>query len=169
MSFAIARRPATDHDRGFLERVYASTREVELAAVPWSAAEKTAFLRQQFKTQHEYYRQVYPDAEYSILTCEGQDIGRLYVARLERETVIVDIALLPSWRGRGLGTQILSGLLAEAASMGRPVTLHVEKNNPAVRLYRRLGFSEAEDQGVYTSMRWSPWPSAELEQKDSLE
>jgi ribosomal protein S18 acetylase RimI-like enzyme len=37
-----------------------------------------------------------------------------------------------------------------------PVRLHVERNNPALRLYQRLGFREVEDQGVYLALEWTP-------------
>jgi ribosomal protein S18 acetylase RimI-like enzyme len=48
----------------------------------------------------------------------------------------------------------MGDLLAEAAAAGKCVTIHVEKNNPAMRLYRRLGFAAVEDKGVYDLMRW---------------
>ena len=44
----------------------------------------------------------------------------------------------------------------EAAAAGKDVSIHVEKFNPAMRLYRRLGFATEEDKGVYDLMRWTP-------------
>ena len=61
----------------------------------------------------------------------------------------MDIALLPEHRGNGVGSSLLRDLLAEADADGKRVTIHVERLNPALRLYERLGFSVAEDKGVY--------------------
>jgi len=69
----------------------------------------------------------------------------------------VDLALLPPHRNAGIGTAILRDLLAEAAVAQKPVRIHVEKFNPALRLYARLGFAPTEDKGVYLFMKWSPW------------
>src|SRR5207302_173775 len=73
-----------------------------------------------------------------------------------REHCIVDIAFLPEHRGRGMGTALMQDLLDEAELAGKPVTIHVEQFNPAMRLYRRLGFEKVEGHGVYDLMRWTP-------------
>jgi len=62
---------------------------------------------------------------------------------------------LPERRGRGLGEALLRDLMDEAAAAGKDVSIHVEKLNPAMRLYRRLGFAIEEDKGVYDLMRWT--------------
>lgn len=51
------------------------------------------------------------------------------------------MAVLPGHRGAGLGTLLLSRLLAEAAEHYRAVSLSVSSSNPAQRLYRRAGFT----------------------------
>ncbi|HUP41984.1 MAG TPA: GNAT family N-acetyltransferase, partial [Thermoanaerobaculia bacterium] len=83
-------------------------------------------------------------------------IGRLYVDRWKDQIRLVDIALLPEHRGAGLGRAILEELLAEGDRSGLPVTIHVELNNPALRLYRRLGFRHVDSNGIYYLMRWEP-------------
>lgn len=70
----------------------------------------------------------------------------------------MDIALLPPHRGRGVGSALLAALTAEAEAAGKPLTIHVERFNPALRLYQRLGFAAVEDKGVYLLLRWSPTP-----------
>ena len=82
-------------DRSFLFAVYASTRELELAAVEWDVAQKAAFVRMQFDAQHAYYQEHYAGAAFDIILVNGQPAGRLYVSREEDEIRIVDIALLP--------------------------------------------------------------------------
>jgi ribosomal protein S18 acetylase RimI-like enzyme len=56
---------------------------------------------------------------------------------------------MPEHRGRGIETALLRGLLAEADAAGKSVSIQVERVNPALRLYQRLGFAVAEDKGVY--------------------
>lgn len=77
---------------------------------------------------------------------------QLYIHRSSREHRIVDISLLPAYRGRGIGTRLLTSVIAEADSAGKPVSIHVEVFNPARRLYERLGFVQIEDKGVYLLM-----------------
>jgi len=83
-------------------------------------------------------------------------IGRLFVDFRKDEIRLIDIALLPAYRGRGLGSQILSSILSDGQSSGRAVRIHVEHNNPALRLYQRLGFKQIENHGVYILMEWTP-------------
>jgi ribosomal protein S18 acetylase RimI-like enzyme len=149
-------RPITETDQRSLLRLYASTREEELAEVPWSEEEKAAFLRMQFEAQHRFYTEQFPAASFDLVLDGDEPIGRLYLDRREDEHRVIDIALLPEHRGQGLGARLMERVLAEAAEAGKPVRIHVEKNNPAMRLYRRLGFERVEDQGVYDLMEWLP-------------
>ena len=155
----------TSEDHEFLYRVYASTRQEELAAVPWTAEQKEAFLRSQFDLQHQHYQKYYGDAEFDIILRDGKPAGRLYVHRSPEEIRIVDIALLPEHRGAGIGSSLLQDVLTEAAGTGKRVSIHVEQFNPAMRLYERLGFTKQEEVGVYFRMEWSqcshPTPGTE--------
>ena len=87
---------------------------------------------------------------------EGDSIGRLYVAHWDTEIRLVDIAILPAYRGAGIGTAILTDVLAEGQRSGKPVSIHVEQYNPALRLYERLGFVHRSTYGVYFLMEWQP-------------
>lgn len=148
-------RPAREADLGILQEIYSSTRTEEIERIPWRHEEKHAFMRHQFNAQHLHYLGAYPDAEFCILESEGQVIGRLYVHRSLGELRIVDITLLPQWRGQGIGTSLLQTLLREAESRGDVVTLHVDQESPAKRLYSRLGFHSLSENEFYTLMRWS--------------
>ncbi|MFQ5524655.1 MAG: GNAT family N-acetyltransferase [Thermoanaerobaculia bacterium] len=156
MAEAITSRPITDTDEPLLRRIYASTRADEMAVVPWTEPEKAAFLKIQFEAQHKYYQEIFPDAEFSILEVNGEPIGRLYIDRREDEHRLIDIALLPEFRGKGIGGRLMRGVLDEVRQAGKLVRIHVEQNNPAMRLYKRLGFEKIEDQGVYWLMEWRP-------------
>jgi len=150
-------RPTDAKDESFLRRVYASTRAAEMAMViDWSDTQKTDFCNQQFDAQDTYYKQLWPDAEYLLILVDDQPVGRLYLDRRDDEHRIMDIALLEEHRGRGIGGRIMQDLLDEAAAVAKPVSIHVEQNNPAMRLYKRLGFEEIEEQSVYVLMRWKP-------------
>lgn len=149
-------RPITDADHDFLRRVYASTREDELAMTPWSDEEKAQFLRFQFHAQHVHYQEHFPDAAFDVIELDGEPIGRLYIDRRADEIRLIDIALLPEYRSQGLGGEILDGILAEGREKDLLVRIHVEHNNPAMRLYLRLGFRKIEEQGVYHLMECRP-------------
>jgi ribosomal protein S18 acetylase RimI-like enzyme len=127
-------------DDEFLYRVYAGTRTGELAPLGWSEAQVEAFLRMQHLAQRTDYWRNYDTARFHVVTCDGVDAGRLYVERRGDELSIVDIALLAPYRGRGIGSLLLSGLLAEADQDGLAVRIHVEHANPAQHLYLRHGF-----------------------------
>lgn len=142
-------RPATEGDRALLLRVYASTRADELAPVSWPDEAKRQFVEQQFAAQDAYYREHYPTATFDVIADGGVDVGRLYVDRWADQIRIMDIAVLPEARGRGIGTALLRELIDESESAGKPLTIHVERQNPALAWYERLGFGIAEDRGVY--------------------
>jgi ribosomal protein S18 acetylase RimI-like enzyme len=147
-------RRISEADLPFLAKLYASTRADELAVTGWTEAVKTEFLEQQFRAQHAHYQQYYPQADWLMTMRGGEDIGRLYIERWPSQHCLIDIAFLPEHRGKGLGAALLRDLLDEAAAAGKAVSIHVEKFNPAMRLYRRLGFVTEEDKGVYDLMRW---------------
>jgi ribosomal protein S18 acetylase RimI-like enzyme len=114
----------------------------------------------QFQAQHVYYQEHYAQAAFDVIEQDGEAIGRLYVDRRPDEIRIVDIALLPSHRRQGIGSAFLRDLLDEGARAGLPVSIHVERFNPALSLYERLGFQHVSDHGVYYLMQWSPEPVA---------
>jgi ribosomal protein S18 acetylase RimI-like enzyme len=147
-------RPITREDQPFLYRLYASTREEEMALVGWSQVDQEAFLAMQFQAQHTFYQEQFAGAQFDIIECEGEPIGRLYVDRRADEIRIIDIALLPAYRGQGIGSHYMKQLLAEGRELGIPIRIHVEANNPAMRLYKRLGFRKVDTNGVYWLMEW---------------
>ena len=156
MNHAITFRRIGPDDEPFLYRVYASTRTEELAPLDWGAAQKEAFLRMQFNAQHRYYQEQYPDASFQIILADNRPVGRLYVQRFPEELHVIDVALLPEYRRAGIGSALLNDLLAEADQAGLPVRIYVERFNPALHLYHRLGFTVIGDTGVYFHMGRAP-------------
>jgi ribosomal protein S18 acetylase RimI-like enzyme len=145
-----------DADRDFLVGLYASTREEELTQVAWDERAKRAFVEHQFSAQDSHYREHYPGATLDLIEVDGRLAGRLYVHRGEQDIRIMDIALAPEFRGRGIGTELLRSLIAEADESDRKLSIHVEFNNPARSLYDRLGFQPAGEHGVYVLMERPP-------------
>ena len=153
-SQGFALRPETEADIAFLMRLYASTREEELAGVPWTAEQKGAFLAQQFQAQRTHYRRHFAGSAFDVLEQNGEPVGRLYLQGRQAQLHIIDIALLPDWRGSGVGAAILKALQVAARARGKGVGIMVEKFNPARRLYQRLGFKPIADHGIYLEMEW---------------
>ena len=150
-------RPIREEDLEFLLRLYATTRADEMAMVTdWTDEQKEGFVRMQFQAQHAWYQEHYGDAQFDVVLIDGVPAGRLYVHRRAAEIRLVDISLVPELRGRGIGSDLLRELMAEAEAAGKPLTIHVEKYNPAMRLYLRLGFKPIEDRGPYDLMEWKP-------------
>jgi ribosomal protein S18 acetylase RimI-like enzyme len=140
----------------FVYALYAQVRAAELAPVPWTQGAKDAFLAEQAALQQRHYVANYPGADLLVIEDGSGPIGRVYLYRGPAEIRIMDIALLPDWRNRGIGTRLINEICDEAQATGCRVTLHVEPDNPAQRLYRRLGFRLIEHRGVYDFLGRDP-------------
>ena len=155
----VSLRPVTPEDEEFLLRVYAGTREDELAQVPWSEEQKDAFVRQQSAAQRREYDAHYPGAEYDLILLDGRPAGRVWVGRDDVEIHLLDIALLPEAQNQGVGTAILRALIEESRASGRRLRHMVfVLNTDAVRFYERLGFVAFEEVGPYLHMEWRSAP-----------
>ncbi|HEY6942980.1 GNAT family N-acetyltransferase [Dokdonella sp.] len=154
---AVALRDLRADDDEFLYRVYAGTRLEELAPLGWSVEQVDTFLRMQYAAQRSDYWRNYDTTRFHVVTCDGVDAGRLYVQRGSDELRIVDIALLPEFRGRGVGGYLLAQLAAEADAAGLAMRIHVERDNPAQHLYLRFGFAFREEaDSIYRLMERLP-------------
>jgi ribosomal protein S18 acetylase RimI-like enzyme len=155
---ALKLRPVMLEDEPFLRQLFASTRADELALMGWDEKQKEAFIAMQFNAQNQQYAMSYPQAEHKIIVLYEDQIGRLIVDKSDTGFTLVDIALLPAHRGAGIGTHLIEDLLTKAGLAGKPVTLSVWHTNPAKKLYERMGFSAANNDGVYCEMHWKPKP-----------
>lgn len=149
-------RLETAADGRWLLAIYASTRSHQMALVDWTDEQKQQFLQMQFEAQHRHYVSTYAGVSFSVIERQAEPIGRLYLHKGDEEVRIVDLALLPSARGQGIGTALLDEVLASADARGQRVTLHVEHDNPARRLYGRLGFRAVESRGFQVFMERLP-------------
>jgi SAM-dependent MidA family methyltransferase/ribosomal protein S18 acetylase RimI-like enzyme len=155
-------RPATSADEPFLLKLFATTRADELALTNWDENQKQAFIGMQFAAQSRHYVSHYPHAEHKIILLNDEPIGRLLVDRGDLELTLIDIALLPAYRGTGIGTRLIQEIVTEAVASSKPIRLQVLTSNPAKRVYERLGFSLIGGNAAYQEMLWIPPVSPSL-------
>ncbi|MFD2673527.1 GNAT family N-acetyltransferase [Marinicrinis sediminis] len=141
-------------DDAFYYEVYASTRAEEISAWGWPELQSQHFLHMQFQFQQRSYEMQYPNLARYIVMVDEERAGRLYLAREEQRWVLVDLSLLPAYRGLGVGTQLLKNIQDEAALAGREVELQVRRENPARRLYERTGFTYTGEDELSYRMCW---------------
>lgn len=156
---AVTLRPTSASDQHLLLQVYAATRAAELALTGWNQSACEAFVLMQFNAQTSHYRQQWPASDQAVIEVETegakQAVGRLWVDRQAGEILVLDIAILPDWCSRGVGTTCLRRLMGECAQGGQALTIQVEQGNPARRLYERLGFQPVGPQhGLHQLMAW---------------
>jgi ribosomal protein S18 acetylase RimI-like enzyme len=161
---SVTLRPACADDEGFLLALYASTRQDEMAAWGWPAAQQEIFLRLQYLALQQRYAAERDRSEHRIILREGVPVGRILVIRSADEIRLADIALLPEQRSTGIGSALIGDLQEEAVRTGLPVRLHVTRDNRAARLYERLGFVVIGDTGSHFKMEWLP-PAASTVRK----
>jgi ribosomal protein S18 acetylase RimI-like enzyme len=148
-TLACTLRTSTSADAEFELLLYASTRSDLL---PLGPEVFEGLVGMQFRAQTMSINIEHPQADHQILTIADDPVGRLIVDASGDCVHIIDISLLPDHRSNGIGTTILTQVIADAGRSGRPTRLHVERSSPAARLFERLGFSIEGDTGLYRSM-----------------
>jgi len=153
-------RPAVSEDEGFLLHLYLATRTTDSQAWSLDAIQRDLLLQMQFRARKLTYESEYADAEDDIICIgtgpeAGTAVGRHLVARRRDEVLGVDLAILPKYQGRGIGTRILLDIQRECAADRLPFRLQVLQTNPAVRLYTRLGFKIVSQDPVHLHMEWN--------------
>ena len=145
-------RMAEKKDGTFIETVYRSTREAELSLTNWPEQQKKAFIIMQLMAQLAEYKKNYPGAVYQIVLYKKKAAGRFYTWENDNEIRLIDITLLPQFRGKGIGTQLLQELIKKSIAVKKKISLHVEPGNPALQLYRRSGFKHIKNNGRHYYM-----------------
>ena len=151
----ITLRDAVPEDVEFLARLYCDVRSQETGAWGWPSEQQEIFLRMQFDAQSRSYRAGFPDAIDRIICLDSAAVGRMLVAHERAATRLIDIALLETHRNHGIGTALLCQLLQECERSGRTLHLQVLQGNPAIRLYKRLGFLQSSADLMYVQMEWT--------------
>ena len=108
--------------------------EVEHASftLPWS---REAFYNELVNNQYAYYL---------VAEDQGKIVGYCGTWIILDEGHITNIAVLPEWRGKKIGEELLVRMMGKAQSMGvKKMTLEVRVGNQtAQKLYRKLGFKD---------------------------
>jgi GNAT superfamily N-acetyltransferase len=150
-------RRVTPGDDEFLLSVYLSTRAAELSQAEWKEGQKEAFVKWQFEMQRREYDARFPDAEYYVILINNVPAGRIWIGSDDQQIRLLDIAILPEFQNRGVGTVLIRRLIDHAAAT-RKYLRHMVfvLNNDAHRFYERLGFVIIEDLDAYKHMEWKP-------------
>jgi hypothetical protein len=150
----VSLRPVGAADLPFLLQLYGSTRAAELTLVPWNDEQRAAFIKLQYDGQTTFYQSEYPDAVHSIVLCDGEAVGRLYVHRRPHEIRILDVTLLTSEAAAIAGNELLPSLMAEAVAARLPLNIHLEPFNAMQPCFERLGFVKVSDSGTHALYEW---------------
>ena len=142
-------------DEPFLQDLYFTTRN-DLAGLFTDDEQLRRMLLIQYNGQWATYSLMYPDASHDIVLLDAEPVGRLMVDRRPDSILGVDLALVPSARGQGIGAIVIGQLLSESSRSRVPFVFHVLKTNPARRLYERLGCRIAGDDATHFYMEWRP-------------
>lgn len=146
-------RPATRLDDDFLGTLYAASRAEEVGAAGWPDDVAATFLVSQRAAQETHYRATHPDSRHDVVLKGRRAIGRLWVDRSPHRILLVDISLIPTVRGQGIGTQLIGDLIDQATETNRAVELSVAtRNTRAAALYRRLGLVEVDRTDTHIAM-----------------
>lgn len=142
----ISFRPAQPVDYEFAAGLYLdSTRRLLTALGTWDEDRVTARFRQDFAPEKA-----------QVICSDGADIGWMQVSEAADGFHLDQIHLIDRFRGRGIGTRLIEGLLARARGTGTAVALNVIRGNPAISLYHRLGFRVVGEDKELLRMRWEP-------------
>jgi ribosomal protein S18 acetylase RimI-like enzyme len=152
----ISLRPEREADRDFRYQLFCDSRQPEFALLlPPDVFRQ--LMAHQFHAQTVSYQREFPQARFDIIELAGRPIGRIVVDRPGDRLHIIDQAIVPELRGRGIGTAVMRALMDEAAARRMPVTLEVASDNdPSARLYLRLGFVPTGAAAVYLELAWTP-------------
>ena len=153
MRDTVTLRPIGRDDEPFLFHLFTSVHGPTLAMAELPEQQVTDLLRMQFTAQHSQYQSQYPSADFDIVVVNCAPAGRLYALRGPDDFVLIDISLLPEYRNSGIGTDLVSDLINQAKHEKRPLNAHVRKDNPAWRLWQKLGFEAVRDDGVFLEIR----------------
>lgn len=153
---SISLRAVTADDQDFLLELYRSSRGNDLRELGWDEDRIREFLGMQYEAQQKFHDSDYQNARDEIIVCDGESAGRLLIEPREREIRCIDIALLPPFRNRGVGSVLIGQLQTRANREQKPLRLQVIRFNRAINLFERLGFERTSETGTHFQMEWRP-------------
>jgi ribosomal protein S18 acetylase RimI-like enzyme len=151
-------------DDAFLYDVFVTTWQSEVAALPNQNLAQHV-LRIQHIAQERRFASGFPGHERYVVLDGDEPAGRLYVDQSGQDVALLDLTLLPAFRGHGLGSAVVRDLLTEAGREDRKVTLRVPRRQiRATDFYTRLGFRLVSVDDVDNFFDWEPLTVAQAEE-----
>ena len=149
-------RNAVSGDAEFCRLLYASTRG-DLRQLPLDQAMLDALISMQQQAVEAGQRTNFPDAQTLILEYDNASAGRMVLDTGGQEWRLVNLAIMPAMRKRGIASALLHALQQRARSGGAGIGLAVMRTNAeALRLYRRHGFTIVSGNDIAHDMIWLP-------------
>jgi len=145
-----------EQDQEFITKVYRSTREKELDLTNWPEDQKHRFTIMQMIAQLTDYEKNYKGATYEMVLYKKKPAGRLYLWETNNEIRIMDLSLLPEFQGKGIGRDILAGIVQSAKQKKKIASLHVIHGHPSKRMYERVGFKKVSETATHEYMEYNP-------------
>jgi ribosomal protein S18 acetylase RimI-like enzyme len=119
-------RQATEADLVFLDEMHACCMKSHVAKV--------------YEWDSELFRRTFNPQSTEIVLVDDVEVGMLQVSLRENELYLGNLLVSPDFQNRGVGTAAIAHVIERSQSIGLPIELQVLKQNPAQRLYERLGF-----------------------------
>ena len=156
-------RPTVPADTPFLRWLFATSRTGGFESAHLSGEGLTQLLDMQYEAQRRHYAGHYPEARSWLLVEDGEPVGRLIEVPATDHLLLIDLAVAPSARRRGLATWMIGELTQKARADGVPLRCHVDPNNDAWQMYVRLGFTVIGSEGeAWSSNCDEPGPNPPL-------
>ncbi len=156
MTPSITTRAASKQDDAFLFGLFQAVRLPEFAHAGLAGVQLDLLMNIQYAGQMQTYGAEYPGGD-EIVLLDGEAIGRIWLYRGTAEHHLVDIALMPEYRNRGIGTALLQDAIAGARAAGVRLRCSVAATNPgSLRFHQRLGFLVAGRDELYYDLALEP-------------
>jgi ribosomal protein S18 acetylase RimI-like enzyme len=146
-------RPAAGADEPLLRELFVSARPL-FAQLP--AELRAVVVDQQFEAQRADFGTSYPHARQQLMLVDGEPVGQVWVDWSTTRGRILDFAVAPAFRRKGVGTAVVTGLVAEAAARGLPLRASVECLNVVGRAFwRRCGFAATAEGPLFIEIEYA--------------
>ena len=155
MSQILTLRPARTDDQEFLYRLFCSAHSEKLQLVSLNAEEKNRLIELMYLGFTRHYSTLAPASDDRVVLLNNESIGRMILLQTSDAIWLADLAILPEYRQRGIGSALIGQLQAESMMSKRPVRLQVPQFDRALRLYQRFGFYKIDTVGPYLHLEWS--------------
>jgi len=150
----ISLRRVSVQDEPFLWALFGALR-ADLALLPLPAAQVELLMRQQYRFQQQGYANQFPLAESWVIEYQSIPVGKIMLDCTATGVHVIDIALVPECRSRGIGSGVLVAIRGYVGKRAGVLSLSVDRQNIAAkRLYDRLGFVVCQQTATHDGLQW---------------